>query len=286
MILLLRRRTITVLVLIAVVLALGMSVLAYLSLQTAGELSPLERKVLSERILLLGIVGALIVLASLALAAYDAVNLNSVFKRLSGMHHMSGDQLQMMLRSLGSVGDQISDLYDNLNDLSARKSTLIAALNSLLSAVLARTDKNMLIVNAAGKIYRATPAAMEYLELSSANVTDKPIDDVIDTEQFAETAAAATRSVGAHAIEGGRDAVVVIPVMNNQGLAAYYLYLFGRDATDELKQKQQQRTVPRNGAAEHEHEAGESSPAPEQRHGGESPNAIQTLLNYVLRKRS
>lgn len=286
MILLLRRRTITVLVLIAVVLALGMSVLAYLSLQSAGELSPLERKVLSERILLAGIIGALIVLASVLLAAYDAINLNSVFKRLSGMHRMSGDQLQMMLRSLGSVGDQISDLYDNLNDLSARKSTLIAALNSLLSAVLARTDKNMLIVNAAGRIYRATPAALEYLELSSADVTDKPIDDVIDTEEFAETAAAAARSAGAHVIEGGRDAVVVIPVMNNRGLAAYYLYIFGRDATQELKQGQQQRTTPKNGAAEHEHEAGESSPASDQRHGGDSANAIQSFLKYILRKRS
>ena len=257
MILLLRRRTITILVLVALIFALGMSVFAYFSVQSSAGLPPPERKVLAERVLLAGIIGALIVLASLVVAAYDAVNLNSVFKRLAGMHRMSGDQLHSVLRGLGAVGDQISTLYDNINSLSSRKSTRIAAMNSLLVAVLARTDKNMLIVNAAGKIYRATPAALEHLELTSADVTDKPIDTIIDTETFSETAAAMTRSVGPHTIDSGRDAVVVIPVMNNQGLAAYYVYLLGGDARDELKRNPQDRSSA--GSVEDEHDENAAS---------------------------
>lgn len=256
MILLVRRRTITILVFSALAFSLGMGVLTYLTIQTFRELSAAEQKIVAEQVLLVAIVGTIVVCAGLLLVVHEAVNLSRVFKRLAGMHRMSGDQIHSELRALGVVGEQIGNLYTSINSLSARKSTRIAAMDSLLSTVLSRTDENMLIVNAAGKVYRATSTALEHLEASRADVVDHSIDDFVEAEPFSETAAAVARRKGSHVIGEGREAIVVLPVTNDQGLIAYYVYLLGADARDELKRNPRERPTPQarqrkqsNGAA-------------------------------------
>lgn len=235
MVLLVRRRTVIILVSVTVVFALAMSVLGYISVNAAGELSPAERKVLAERILIAGIVGSAIVLAGLAVAFYETVSLNTLLKRLSEMYYLSGDQLRLALRRFGSVGDELWSLYENINALSDRKSRRIVAMNSLLAEVVARSDQKMLIVNAAGVVYKVTEAALKHLTLSSSEVLEQPIDSIIKGATFAETTAALARNAHNYAIEGENETVAVVPVLGDQGLAAYYLYLFGADAKKELK---------------------------------------------------
>ncbi|TVR57507.1 MAG: hypothetical protein EA426_12035 [Spirochaetaceae bacterium] len=235
MILLVRRHRITLLVLVALGFALGMSLFAYLSLRGFDGLSELEQKALAERILLVGIVGTLAVFGVLSIVLYDAVKLNAVFKRLAGMHRMSVDQIQMELRGLGTVGEQIGRLYSSINSLSARKSTRISGLNALLTTVVRRSEANMIVVNAGGKVYQATPAALAQFELSHAEIAERPVDELIELERFTETAAAVSRGKGSHRIGENRDPVVVLPVTNDQGLVAYYVYLLGDDAREELK---------------------------------------------------
>ncbi len=290
MILLVRRRTITILVLAAIAFSFGMSVLAFLVLQTFGELTPAEQKVVAERVLLVGVVGTILVCAGLLLVVRDAVNLSAVFKRLAGMHRMSGDQIHAELRGLGVVGDQIGTLYTSINSLSARKSTRIAALDALLNTVLNRTDANLLIVNAAGTVYRATPAALRHLDASSGEVVDHSIDDFVDAERFSETSATVARRRGSHMIGEGRTAMVVLPVTNDQGLIAYYVYLLGEDARDELKRNPPKRQPARSGhpAQPGGTNAAGEAPSPVTVADGarsDAPNPIRALLRRFTFKR-
>lgn len=279
MILLVRRRTLLILIFATIAFALAMSVLGYLSVEAAGELDASERKALAERILFAGIVGSSIVLAGLGAAAYDTVGLNSLLRRLSDMHRMSGDQLHLALRRFGSVGDQLGSLYDNINSLSDRKSRRIAAMNSLLTTVLAHSRKKMLIVNAAGDVYQATTKALEHLSRSSSEVVEKPIDSLIAGRTFSETAAALSRRAGTYAIEGAEETVAVIRVMGDQGLAAYYVYLLGNDAKEELKQNPPAKPMAaEDTGTETENEA--ADPRREERRG-----AIRSFLKHVSRRR-
>jgi signal transduction histidine kinase len=278
MILIVRRRTLLILIFSTVAFALAMSVLAYISVDAAGELSEAESKALAERILFVGIVGSSIVLAGLAAAAYDTIGLNSVLKRLSDMHRMSGDQLHLALRRFGSVGDQLAGLYDNINSLSDRKSTRIANMNSLLVTILARSDRNMLVVNAAGEVYQATAGALEYLELSSSDVIGQPIESIIQGETFSNTVAALSRSTGSATVEGPDESVAVIRVKGEEGLAAYYVYLLGNDAKEELKQN-----PPAKSAAEATAQA-ESEDSPQGTRDGESRKSVRSFLDFLSKR--
>ena len=237
MVLLVRRRTLFILVLATVALVLATSVLAYVSIDAAGELSPAERKILAERILFAGIVGSAIVLIGLVAVIYDTVSLNTLLKRLSQMYGLSGDQLRLALRRFGSVGDELWSLYENINALSERKSRRIVAMNSLLTEIVERSDQKMLIVNAAGEVYKVTEAALEHLELSSSKVVEQPVESIITGATFLETTAALARNADSFSIEGEHETVAVVPVSGDQGLAAYYLYLLGADAKKELKRE-------------------------------------------------
>ncbi len=278
MILLVRRRTLMILIFAAVAFALAMSVLGYLAVDANGELSASERKALAERILFVGIVGSSIVLAGLGAAAYDTVGLNSLLRRLSDMHRMSGDQLHLALRRFGSVGDQLGHLYDNINALSDRKSRRIAAMNSLLTTILAHSEKRMLIVNAAGDVYKATTQALEHLERPAPDVVEKPIDSIIEEEAFSQTAAALARRAGTYAIDGADETVAVIRVMGDQGLAAYYVYLFGNDAKDELRRSR----LPKPSGDDTGTEAQDESTDPR---SVERQSAIKSFLKHVSRRR-
>ncbi|MFP4642784.1 MAG: hypothetical protein ACLFM0_00360 [Spirochaetales bacterium] len=235
MVLLVRRRTLIVLVVGTVVFALAMSVAGYISVNAAGGLDAMERKVLGERVLLAGIVGSLLVFAGLGAALYDTVSLNTLLKRLSGMYALTGAQLQLALRRFGSVGDELWNLYENINALSERKSRRIVAMNSLLTAILARTDRRLLVVNAAGVVYKATEAALEYLGATSSEVEEQPVDSIVSGEAFAETSAAISRGAHSYTITADSETVAVIPVAGDRGLAAYYLYLLGEEAKTPLE---------------------------------------------------
>ncbi len=279
MILLIRRRVLLILIFATVGFALAMSVLAYVAVHAAGELGAPERKALAERVLFVGIVGSLVLVAGLAVAAYQTISLNRLLRRLSDTHRMSGDQLHLALRRFGSVGGQLGNLYRNINALSDLKSRRIAAMNSLLATILTRSQSKMVVVNAAGQVYQATSAALEYLDLSSSDVTEEPIDSIIEGESFSETAATLARSAGTYAIEGHDETVTVIRVLGDQGIAAYYIYLLGNDAADELNRDRPARPSAKE-------DAGTGAKGESSERGGERRNAIRSFLNFVSRKRS
>ena len=288
MILLVRRHKITGLILFALLFALGMSVFTYLLLQGFSELSELKQKELAEKIFLAGVIGTLVLTGGLVVVVHDSVNLGAVFRRLSAMHRMGGDQIQIELRRLGMVGEQIGSLYRSINELSTRKTTRISGMNSLLTLILRRTDANMLVVNAGGKVYQATPAALKSLELTQSEITDIPVDTLIEQELFSETAAEISRKRGPYRIGEDRNSIVVLPVINDQGLVAYYVYLLGNDAREELKQNPLEPRKPRERGTDrsesNESEADRDSSDDAMRRNGRS-NVVRNLLSRLRGKR-
>ena len=281
MILLIRRRTLLILILATVTFALAMSVLGYLLIGGAGDLDSAETKVLAERLLFTGIVGSSLVLVGLGIAVYRTVALNALLGRLSDMHRLSGDQLYLALRRFGSVGDQLSSLYRNINALSDRKSRRIASMNALLVAILSQSDRRIVIVNAAGQVYRATAGALEYLDISASEATEQPIDSIIEGEVFAKTAAAFSRNKGYSTLQGPDENVAVVRVMGDSSLVAYYLYLLGRDAKEELKRNPPAEASSEDGT---DGKAAEGGPSAKP-NGGDSRKALRSFRDFMSRRR-
>ncbi len=291
MIMLVRRHKVAFLIISALGFSLGMSIFTYLSLQGLDDPSKLELKIIAERVLLVGIVGSLALIAGFLIVVRDSYDLGRVFRRLSAMHRMSGDQIQLELRRLGSVGTQIDALYRSISELSERKTSRISGLNALLVLLLRRSEANLLVVSPGGKVYQATTAAIKYFGVTQSEITNLSVDKLIDTETFLETSEAISRIKGRYRINHGHDGIVVLPVINDRGLVAYYVYLLGDDAREDLRHPSRESNTSEEPGSEPSQSGETTSAASATDRRSNSPllsgwrdNALRTFFSRLTRK--
>lgn len=252
MTLLVRRRTVVVLVLVTVLAVLVTGIIAYLAVMKTTLLDAREIKILAERVLLTAFVTTTLVIVAIGLVLREVVFINNVLGRLIDMNRAGGTHTEVALNRLGEVGHQIALLQQQISTLSAHKSTRISAMNGLLNAITVRSTQKMLVVNAAGLIYRTTPSVPAMLDKSTAEVTGKHIDTVIESETFTGTVAAIEKSGKVHFFEERKKPVAVVPIQNDQDLVAYYLYYFSDDAESERKRIQERQEAREQGTGEQE----------------------------------
>lgn len=233
MMFLMRRRVVIVLILVAVTSALAMGAIGYLAVRQGLTSTDTAAKATAERVLFASILTVVVVLTVTGVALRDTRNINTILRRLVELNRLSGTQAEDAIRRLGEVGEHILNLYAQISSLSTHKSTRISAMNGLISAIIVRSEHRLLVVNAIGTVYRASPAALRLLEKSTAEVTGKPIDTLLTGESFTTTVAEIARTPELHTFPEGKTPVVVVPITNDQDLVAYYLYLLGDDARNE-----------------------------------------------------
>ena len=288
MLLLIRRRTITLLAVVSITISLGMGAVGYLAILHATDLDAGGFKLLAERLLFGGILATVLMLGTALYVAVETINLNAVFRRMAEMHRMGAAQMTASLRRLGEVGTHIRTLYDNINFLSARKSTRIVAMNGLVTTILSRSPRRILVVNAAGAVYRSSPAALKHLDRPAAEVAGKHIDTLVDAEVFSVMSARVAGTVGLHVAAEGEDPVVVLPVTNDRGQVAYYVYLLGDDAREELEQRRAAMVAPggeETGADGGEPSAGAPSGGDHEAGKARGPNLLLTRIGRAFTSR-
>src|SRR6056297_2596066 len=122
MMILIRRQTLVFLILLAVVAALVLASIGFLTVREAVSLSEVEAKVLSERVLFAGLIAASILLVTVVAVALRAYQLSTALSRIADLHRIGGYDIEPALARLGDVGESIARIYGQLTDLSARKS--------------------------------------------------------------------------------------------------------------------------------------------------------------------
>lgn len=230
MTLLIRRNVLILLVLLAVAAAIVPAAVGFSLLREAAGISPVTAKMLAERVLFVGVVSASSLLVVLVVVLVRVYRLSTALSRIADLHRIGGYDVEPALQRLGDVGDSITRIYGQLTELSARKSTRIAAMNSLLNVVMARSPQKLLVVNPRGTVFRATPAALRFLQKKAGEVLGRPVSAVIPDVEFARARAAIGRSSDAWTAEDSSFPVAVQPVFNDRGEIGYYVYYLGPEA--------------------------------------------------------
>ncbi|POR05201.1 hypothetical protein AU468_02315 [Alkalispirochaeta sphaeroplastigenens] len=205
----------------------------------AGDTDPAVVKIVAERLLLAGFLAAVLVILTAAIVLKGAVDLEAALARLAELNQRSPATVKQSLHRLGDVGSLIMALLRDTERISAQKSTRISAMNALLGVLVVRSPRRFLVVYPDGRVYRASPPALESLGKSLSEVIDQPVETVIPEESFARVQTALERSPDIYAFTGKFSEITVLPVPNNQGQTAYYFYdLEGRreSALQELLQ--------------------------------------------------
>ncbi len=234
---LVRRRSVVLLMLVGLLAAIVPACLGYRLLRIAGGVTFEEAKVLADQVLFVGIVaGAALVLVSI-LFTVRMFNLSGALARIEDLNRVSGHEVTAALSRLGDVGESITRMYAQLNQISARKSTRIAAMDALLAYVLSRSRQRLLVVDPRGEIVRATPSALEFLKGTGVTVVGKSVDSVIPQVEFTRTRAAVGRSAQPWMAERSKFPVAVQPVFNDRNEVAYYIYYLGPDTQLVMKKQ-------------------------------------------------
>ncbi|SIQ87895.1 hypothetical protein SAMN05920897_11722 [Alkalispirochaeta americana] len=229
---LMRRRMVAALIVVPLATILLLGITAWWAVTLAGETDPAGIKVMAERLLLAGFLAAALVGLTAAFVLRDAVNVHAALVRLTELNRRGPSSTKRALHRLGEVGTLILGLLHETERLSAQKTTRISAMSALLGVLVVRSPRKFLVVNPAGRVYRASPPALESLEKALSEVIDKPVDAILPGEPFAHTLAALERSPEIHTLKAGASEITVLPVPNDQGQTAYYFYdLEGRKET-------------------------------------------------------
>lgn len=230
MTLMIRRNSLLVLLLIATVAAIGPSVVGFVVVRDAVGLSAGEAKTAAEGVLFVGIAATTAVGVTLIGMLARLHQLSVTLTRLADLNRLGGHEFAPTLRRLGEVGESILQLYEQTIDLSERKTIRISAMDSLLSILVARSPGSILVVDPAGKIVRATPTALQFLDASTSDVVGAEVDDVVSGVAFARVRAAVGHSPDPWPAEDPPFPVVVQAALNNEGEPGYYVYYLGQDA--------------------------------------------------------
>lgn len=230
MTLLIRRNSLILLVLLAMAAAIVPAALGFELLRDAVELSPSEAKASAERLLLVGIVATSVLVGALVVTMAGVYRLTTALSRIADLHRVGGYDVEPALERLGDVGESISRMYGQLAELSARKSTRIAAMNSLLNVIMARSTQKLLVVDPRGTVFRTTPAALEFLDRTAGTVLGQPVNSVVPEVDIARARAAIGRTGAAWTAESTSYPVAVQPVLNDRGDIGYFVYYLGSEA--------------------------------------------------------
>lgn len=230
MTLLIRRRGLLLLTLVTCAAVLIPAAVAYSQLIGAVDLSLSEAKLRAERTLFVGIICLASFSLTILLVVVRVYSLTNALARIADLHRISGHDVEPVLNRLGDVGEYISLMYGQLTELSTRKTTRIAAMNSLLNVLMARSNQKLLVAGPQGSVYRVSPPALKFLERTAGATLGELVDTVIPNVDFARVRAGVGRSGELWVAERTDYPVAVQPVFNDAGEVAYYVFYLEREA--------------------------------------------------------
>ena len=229
-----RRRALIVLVSMSVAAVLAVAVLAYVSVRRApGEAAAM--KVISERILLTGIVATVTVLGAGTAVIGRSAKFSSLLDKLIEMNRVTGFSPEVALNKLGDVGRKISTIYRQMTELSEKKSRKISALTALNELLLYSTDRMILVVDAGGRVLQASPPLLERIDQTLLEVQRVPLDDLLPGAEVESAIKEANKSHAPVVRERKGDSLVLNPVIDRNGEVTYLVVILTRALTEGMR---------------------------------------------------
>lgn len=239
------RRAILILAVIACVATLVVAGIGYGTALSVANDAPTV-KVQAERVLFVGIIAVIVVVAAAATVVLHALWISARLEKLVEMSRISGFPATAALTRLGEIGNRIAALYAPLADVSNMKSRKISALSALVEALIDATPEPVLVVDATGMISHAGREMLEESGTSRTNVVGLYLDTVIPN---AGTAAALremrTAHVPAQQERKDRPSLKFTPILNSAGELTYALVMLSPADMKDLRTAAQTAQPPR-----------------------------------------
>jgi PAS domain-containing protein len=148
--------------------------------QAGDPLSARERKAAAERLLFVGFVVSLALLAGAGAVFTRSIYLSRRLDKLSEMTRMGGHSPAPALSRMGELGRRIRRLYEELLEISDRKSDKISALTAANETVLRVTARPVAILDARAVVLRANRAMLELLQRQPSEVVGSSAEELFE----------------------------------------------------------------------------------------------------------
>ncbi|TVQ19985.1 MAG: hypothetical protein EA382_15715, partial [Spirochaetaceae bacterium] len=242
MTLLVRRRALISFSIVTVIVAVGIAAAAHVvigSVQDApGVEWPGEAKILAERVLLLGIVGAVVVVAACIAIVSRAVQLSVQLQKLVEMNRLTGFSPEEGLNRMGDVGQKIVVLYRQLSEVSNKRSLKISALTALNEYLLAESKQHIAVIDASGHVVQmSNPLAERGRKMLGVH-----LDSLIPDAQTNSAVLEMNRTRAQVVRERQGDSILFTPVVNRAGDVAYGVVTLTRTLTDQMREQAEAAT--------------------------------------------
>lgn len=182
----------------------------------------------SESLLFLSIILSVIFLVFMFHILVKSKNITREMEELIHLSSIGGFSPRASLKSFGKLGDQISRLYYHLSLMNKKRSLKIGSQKFLLDFIVNNFSSSLLVTDAAGTILYASSIFAEKKSLHKTGVIEKNITVFFPEMdiQILLKGLEATHTVTEY--EGGKEAVKIYPVKNEENEISYLVFLFGR----------------------------------------------------------
>jgi signal transduction histidine kinase len=215
-------------------LVLALSVYAFL---TTRVLEASEAKLISERLLFVGILVSLLLLGVGLYAVLRAFRLSNALDKIVEMNRLTGFNADTALTRLGEVGEKIALLYAQVNELSERKSVKISAQAALNDFLLSLSEDAVLVTDARGTVIHMSRKVLERLEASRAGLIGSSLDELLPDAEIGSAIAEMSRSRAPVTREQRGESIVLTPIFNREGSVAYAVVGFSRAIGELMRER-------------------------------------------------
>ncbi|MFW5689814.1 MAG: hypothetical protein ACOC1U_09590, partial [Spirochaetota bacterium] len=190
-----------------------------------------------ERVLFLGIVGALVIASASTTIVVRSFRLSTQLRKIVEMNRLTGYSPELALNRIGEVGQAIVTLYGQLNEMSEKKSLKISALTALNEYLLAASDELIAVTDASGTIVQASRPLFQRLGERPQGVIGAHLDSLVPGAQTGSAVIEMNRTRTQVVRERRGDSIVFTPVINRAGDVAYAVVTLTRHVTDEMRER-------------------------------------------------
>jgi hypothetical protein len=198
---------------------LGSAVWAYTIAMAAGLKGD------AEQVLFYGLLLVVLEIISLLLLLGFAGRKSREFGNLTDLVRYGGSISDERLGGFGAFGMQVKSMIRELSDSSDRKSIRIASLTGLVRAVVALTDRAILIIGLDGRIVAASETLADLPVFEGLRVGVSSLSDFLPEMELQSVLEEADRS---HGIVERQEHISFIPVYSINGEITHFLVELGK----------------------------------------------------------
>lgn len=215
---LIRRGKLVAYAALVVVAVVGLGAVGYATVRW-GELGV---KAAGERLLYLGIVASVIVVAATAWLLADHISFNRQLDRAAGMVRREGRLPDQKIRRLGVVGDRIAVLFDQLGAKNEALRNRIDAQRQVIEFETKNITQPMCITDVRGTVLYVTTAMLNRFDRPIGEVAGRRLQALVSDLDIDYVVRILDRTGEVHTGQDGRK---FYPITDNRGVVNYVVYL-------------------------------------------------------------